>query len=69
MSSKATLSVAAAVVFAGTVLVGGQSFAASTPTPVPSTTRSADDPAPVPNPSETRAPRAEPVRRTPHFTG
>jgi hypothetical protein len=69
MSSKATFSAVVTVVVAATMMIAGQSFAASAPTPEPSqaTQPRAARPAPTPAPAEAR--RAEAVRTRPHFTG
>ena len=68
MSRKARFSAAIAVFLGSTLLITGQSFAASTPSPKPvAETPPAARPSAAPIPSRARQP--VPVRVTPRFTG
>ena len=71
MSSKTVFSTVVAVVLGATVLITGQAFAATTPTPKPAESVTAT-PAPVPSDRAAEPPAASaprPVRADPNFTG
>jgi hypothetical protein len=73
MSRKAMFSTAIAAVLSATMLITGQSFAATTPTPVPTTPATQPkEAAPAPDPADAAEPGAAPARPvpvTPSYTG
>jgi hypothetical protein len=76
MSRKAMFSTAVAAVLSATMLITGQSFAATTPTPAPTPVKTpATQPkevAPAPDPADPAEPGAAPARPvpvTPSYTG